>query len=275
MAIVSVSQIVGSSAEQDDEYVYTYRKVYQVISDSRKDDEHTILSLAQIPSQYSLHPVNTVARCVNRRASMVSESQGFVWIVEVTYSTKFKDTAENPLQRPVLFDFGFAKHSVPYSVDSDGTEVKNSAGAPYDPLPLKDVSRLHFTATKNVLYYDVAMAEAYQDVINSVAWAGLPARTVKCNNIRGRGPIFENSYTYYEAVFEFEFRRDGWNDVLADVGYWYKVGTARVLFDDGRGQQLPNPMPLDGAGGELTSGAWKYNTFKPYEAKPFAPLGLI
>jgi hypothetical protein len=274
MAIISTAQIVGSEGSQDREYVYEFKRVYQVISDARNDDEYTILNLAAIPTMYSAHSGNTNAKVVGKRAVMTQDSRGYVWHVEITYSTKYRTVVENPLLRPALFDFGFAQHSEPYRIDANDEKVDNSAGTFYDPLPEKDASRLHFTVTKNTVTYDVAMAIAYQDVLNASAWAGFALKTVKCNNIRGRGPLFENGYTFYETVFEFEFRREGWKDKLPDVGYYYLSGSARIQFTDNAGQPLPRPQTLDGSGG-AGSATVIYNEFEPYPTKNFAALGLI
>lgn len=275
MAIIKNAQWHGSEATQDRDFVYEFKRIYLVVSDSRDDDEFVILNLAGVPTMYSAHPGNGNAKVVNRRAAMVQDSRGFVWHIEITYSTKYRDVVENPLLRPALFDFGFAQHSEPYRIDANDEKVDNSAGTFYDPLPERDVSRLHFTVTKNTVTYDVAMAIAYQDVLNSSQWAGFATKTVKCNNIRGRGPLFENGYTFFETTFEFEFRRGGWKDKLPDVGYYYNLGNARIQFTDNSGQPLPRPQPLDGSGGVGSASSIVYNEFEPYPTKDFAALGLI
>lgn len=257
-----------------------YRRVFVAKSTNKLlDGPRTIRTtngIPQIGTTYAVSPTDTDsgARVVDIDPRPLDDG-GYNWEVDVTYSSKFDDSAalNNPLSAPAEFSGSFARYSAPFVKDIiSGFAVRNSAGEPFNPPVEVDDSRPVFTIKRNEGGYNLQRAIDYQDSVNSDVFLGIGAGLVKISNISFNRK-FHNALEYYEITYEFECRREGWYVDILDIGlneYIPPATTLTPIYDTNGVPQL-----LNGQGRRLTPGlAPVFLSYSAYKRRAFGPLGL-
>jgi hypothetical protein len=98
--------------------------------------------------------------------------------------------------------------------------------------------------------------------VNSDTYLGGPAHTWKCSGISGQPAVEvvnEVEIRYWQIETTLEFRPDGWDLQLPDVGWNYLDGSIKkrsYVIDTDSGDKVPssNPQPLN-TDGTLKTGA--------------------
>lgn len=236
----------------------TYTRTFQVKVSAKSDGPAVVLAATGIPrfgDQYVTGTeIDLGARCVTREYQETESP--YLRRVQVEYSSESPDPTkqdENPLLRAADIDYSFAKYSKPFTRDVDGRAVLNSAELPYDPPIERDDTRGILIITRNEPVFLNAIADAYQDSVNSDAFFGRPAGTWKCQPMRAR-PAYENGVAFIVVTYEFEYRKEGWRVEVLDQGRsgrTFDVGATIKPFTDA-GTPLTDPVPLDGSGHRLS-----------------------
>lgn len=208
-----------------------------------------------------------------------STDSPYVWEVDVDFDTHVEDWDENPLNRPTVIDYHFVQFQRPCWQDVNLQGVVNSAGRYFDPPPEIDDSRLVITMTRNEPIFNTALAIAYQDAVNSDPWFGFTTGQVKVNNITGTFRK-ESGQSFYEVVYEFQVRYEGWQLSILDQGLYQKGSGSKgtpCMDDQTPSQPVTEPVPLDGSGNQLSNPSFSnvvFKTFTVYRQLVFANLGL-
>jgi len=210
------------------------------------------------------------------------EHAGRDWTVTVTYGP-FQPFDIDPSLWPIKVSFGGERTEKVISRDKSGGPIVNSAGDPFDPPITIDDSRSTMTVTRNerVSSFDLTLAEQYRDKINSADWNGFEALSVKCGIISTSEPQYDSNARvyYYTVTYPFTIDRKGWLKDILDAGCNEldpDRGLPRPIMR--QGQQVSDPVPLDGAGHALdpTYGYTEpnYITIDCYESVDFSGLNI-
>ena len=201
------------------------------------------------------------------------------WIVTVNYGFLVPFDI-NPSLWPIKVSFGGERTEKATSKDKSGGPIVNSAGDPFDPPIVIDDSRSTMTVTRNELVsaFDLTLAESYRDKINNEIWNGFDALTVKCGIISTSEPQYDSNARvyYYTVTYPFMIDRKGWLKNILDAGcneIDSGTGLAKPIMN--QGQQVSDPVPLDGSGVRNAPGADPvFTDFDVYEEADFAGLNI-
>lgn len=190
---------------------------YIVVTDNALDDGPFILRAPCLPLRGETHPVLQTVYAQERECRQRPDSQ-FVWDVLVF----FRETLfvfDNPLLDPPRIQYGTVRTREPYTVDVTGIPMANSAGQPFDPPPMRDVTRPTMTYTRNEPNYILGEFTPFYDGVNEGWFFGAAPGQAKIMNITGNGPMSRNGIEFWEVTYEVHFRRTPWwLDEILDVG---------------------------------------------------------
>lgn len=208
------------------------------------------------------------------------DSGGIEWIVTVNYGPyDAGQFGADPSLWPIKVSFGGERTEKVISKDKAGNPITNSAGDPFDPPITIDDSRSTMTVTRNELVsnFDLETAELYRDKINNAAWNGFELNTVKCGIITTSEPQYDSNAQvyYYTVTYPFTIDRKGWIKEILDSGCneldAYDV--PKPIMN--QGQQVSDPVPLDGTGHRLAVGADpSFILIEAYETVDFSGLNI-
>lgn len=299
MAVVACDEIRdGRGGEVSFDRSRRWTRVFRVVTDNDLDGGPTVVQAAGLPGigAFYLTPsgeVDTDAVCQSLSpAPDPSANDPRVWIVTATYDTKV-DTGHQsgggsgepgqggaspttrtllPLDRPVKWAAGTVKAKKAVLTDKDAVDVKNSAGQLYSPGYERDIVLGRITAIKNYASFAYKDKLDLIEKINSAAWKGFPAKTVKIDDI-GITEEFEHNIPYLAVTWSFLYNPDGWNPTrILDRGTYYKVGGVITTDIDANGAVVGEYL-LDGSGGKLTGAAVAvYNLFRFHDETSFASI---
>lgn len=320
MAVLSVLELPegrASSMTMDGrgQVVRTYIRVFQVFTDDMTTAQIEVRDAAGIPALWSLYQtLNQAGNAVGEadlgaRVVELNPQQDvnnpFRWTVEVKYSSKWRDEAnniENPLLRPADISWENIDFQEAVQVDEqredpwpNGRPYMNVVREPFDPPIQRDATRLTCVAIKNFAFYDAALWSTYlnPNSLNDAIFMGFEPAQAKCKQITGGKVQVENDVVFVPVTFRIEFRNgtyvdpggplDGvtitWDEYYANVGF-SKVDpetAAIVPILDASGQVVTKPQFLDAAG-ELLNVAVDpvvyVGPFRKYPRKDFSLFGI-
>lgn len=285
-----------------------YTRVFEVTTSDSGDGP--VVALGNGAIAYGLpvfgqsHPEDPGAIVQEITPTQNSESP-WRWTVRVKYSSEIPspeaaqpdgssgnepaELPENPLARPPVWKFGFTKFQevarfgrlVTNGVAAVAfSAITNSAGIPFDPPVMVEVSRPVVSVTVNRAanawrFLDAALL---QDAVNQVAWQGMAPRTLKCESVDAESN-YENGVSYWRVTYQLAIKWDTWDLQILDAGlteraYDEEVGggaTKLKRIRDEYGRDVSDPVPLNGAGERLPVGATEvYRTYRYFRELPFA-----
>lgn len=287
MAITSVYQLFdGRGGSADANMARTYTRVYEVYVDSPYDDAVTAgTAPGYLPVMGEPHSEDLAAFVTNRDIQQ-DAADPLRWLVTITYTTQQPgtesvtapgeslqpngggsqapgDRSENPLARVAAWRVNFQTTQEPatvgFKVANNGdvavlpTAILNSAGLPFDPPVMVEVSRPVVSVTKNIVNLDLNKLTDLQDSVNSKAWKSFPPRTVRVSGIEVNS-AFENGVAFWSITYHFAVNWRTWDVQPLDAGFHERIQTASVPvatyewreITDDHGAQ--GPYPLDGNG---------------------------
>lgn len=302
----------------------TYTRTFEVRTTDPADDVVTAGLTDALPRLGQSYPSDPAAVCVSVTPTN-SADDPTLWEVVASYDTEIPRPAaaeqaqpdaagvtngggaaggaapalappplreENPLERPPQIRLTHETTTEVCEVDWLGKPIDNSAGEPFDPPVMREVSYPVFVVTKNVDSVDFKKVELWVDGINKVPWKGIGPR--KCR-VAGYDyeTVYENGFTFHRVTITIKVRWRGWDARPVDAGYraletvvflrnqgGFEVErevTELVPIEDKRtGAYLTTPAPLDGAGARLPAGEplKTRGPFQLYREVNFADMGI-
>lgn len=109
-------------------------------------------------------------------------------------------------------------------------KIANSAGLPFDPPLMVEVSRAVLQVTKNMPVATLEYLVTLKNAVNSIPWRGRAARTAKVLKIEHDGGKQQNGIKYVTTQWEIGLDPDTWDLRALDAG----TGTFRTVNN-------PNP----------------------------------
>lgn len=283
MAVTSFSEIhdgrSGAEQLQGNRSIGTYTRVFRAKTNSNADDAVTIKDYASCPKIGDAHPNDGDAyvRSVMARNEPFSKT---VWNVEVGYSTE-SELSNSPYSEPAEITWSTEAYQRPYFKDQSNQGIVNSAGDPYDPPVEGDDSRWVANVTKNVAAVP-SWLTSYRDAVNSGAFTldglAIVAGAAKIMSV-SIGKWEKRSVFWYRTVgLTIAIDGSGWAKSILDAGFREIMGTSRVnIKNDGDGEDITAPVPLDGSGAKLTNPSASnvvFRTHNIYPSKDFSVLPL-
>lgn len=169
-----------------------------------------------------------------------------------------------PTSRTSEWTFESQPSEVPALYYWDGSTRKplvNSANDFYEGLTTLE-QMVRATVRKNYADFDAANGPlailGATNKVNASTYLGTPAHTWKCAGVN-TSYITEihngTVYQYWQTTSELQFRQSTWNLFLPDVGWNFLDGGQKrraMVFDFQNGEWVasPNPVALDGSGGQ-------------------------
>lgn len=289
MSIESVRELSGARTGINDKGVAEYTRRFQVITSGYGVGAYEVRTATGIPRRFDAYATATETdngSLCTRVAAEQDDENPILWVVSADYGSPTIDPDQasepNPVLRPAVVSWSFAKNRKPVWKDKDGKGILNSAKEYFDPPPEMDDSRPILTISRNQIAYNQAIAINYQDAVNSDPFLGFTAGQAKVSGITAQSQQ-EGSYRFWSVQYEFEFCRDGWQLSILDQGRNKRVGAnlTPILQKDSAGNSInvpvSDPVPLDGSGGELanpTPETVQFLDFDVYKTMPFKALGL-
>lgn len=286
MAVTSVKEIWngrnGGIDGQTTSALRRYVRVYRVVTNDPNDGVFTAMNASDgttsIPALWSAYSTPNEsdggAWVTDIRPQQSSQDPRF-WEVQVQY-----DGFVNPLTAPPQVRWSGGRFTTIAELDINDEAILNSAGCFFDPPPEKDDSRPTVVITMNVASFVPSLAIDYQDAINSDALsiAGLAVTPGQAKVNIEATEQWQLAWNYWAVTYTIEFQRDGWAKKILDQGRYQKGGSTGVMpCKDSEGQDVTDPVPLNGSGGQLDNPSPAnavYLTFDLYKELPFSALGL-
>ncbi|HEY2414154.1 MAG TPA: hypothetical protein VGI40_18055 [Pirellulaceae bacterium] len=289
MGILSVQERKGARSNINDQGVTEYTRTFQVITDSPLVGAATVRTATGIPRRFDIYATATEFDTLSVATKVTVEQDSDnprLWIVTVDYgvpSINEDQQDPNPLLRPAVLSWNFQKATRAVYKDVNDKAIQNSAGEYFIPCPEIDDSRPVLTVSRNEASFNPAIAIQYQDAINSDGFLGFTAGQVKVAGIQAQSQT-ENSKFFWAVQYEFEFRRDGWQLILEDLGRNRKWTDGDPPAEEGKLQAIivsgvpaSDAIPLNGSGQPLLNPSPTNRVPRPfdvYKSLPFSTLGL-
>lgn len=241
MAVTSANELRRRRKGTTDAKETKYTRAWQVKTDDPETQPPEVLAYPTLPSVNDPYPTDANAFCrVVDAVPEGDEADGTTWLVTAQYSSPVTGGwSEDPLLRPVevYWDFQRDKEEAFYDAVYDlGTPpnlhshpILNAALEPFDPAPMKDVSRPVLAMVRNEASFSIATASEAQDLVNNADWPDsggdpAPAGTAKIASITGEKVveyIGGAAFTYWRVTYRIEFKAIGWRVSLVNWGFRY------------------------------------------------------
>lgn len=261
MAVTSFLEIWnGRDGEMNDERVRQYKRVFRIVTDSPATGPVEMSANVACPLLFDAYvgaSGEVDLGCVVRNIRFTNDSDNyFIWQCDVHYSSETQDpdqVAESPFDEPVLMEWSFQQYEKCIPIDFKGNAFTSSAGEVIDPPVKIDDSRLVLRIERNLPGFNVALAIAYQDAVNSDVFFGAAALTAKIMTLSGSFH-YRNGIPFWHVAGEVHFRREGWRLQLLDQGFTHQeIGfdfntPPKINRDPDTNEVYPKPLLLNGQG---------------------------
>lgn len=268
--------------------IWSGSTVYDVFADPT-DMEGAILAVTPfVEGSYYPDPVLAAVgvRCRAVRPDRDGRGQLGKWTLTLDWSNapiseeeQERITNPNPVDRKAVIDVVVSREDKPRGKNRDGSVQQNSARERIDP-PLKDIRlRYSFRVRKNFELVPPWLAALGNKVNSDPVFIGqhiqttFPPRTLLFLPDGASGQGTDNNQPYCETQFLLEYKEEGWDEEVLDVGFYYYPGgvgvggiSSKVPFRDKDGEDLKTPQYLDGNGDKSTDGAHFFDSEYKEEA---------
>lgn len=259
MSVVSVTESPVVAASRKFGEPPTFQRRFIVEVDNPATPQTEIVAATNI-SFLTPHPEAYYCRAMNAACSNYSGSR---WHYEVTWDyelPKQENPDPNPLARPDIWKWTTGGLSVPalyFYDDNDQLQpLINTAGDFFEGATA-DIATLQASISGNRPTFDYGLAQQVQNSVNADAYLGGNPGTWKCSGISGQPAVEvvnEVELRYWQIEVTLEYRPDGWNLLLPNVGWNFLEGDRKIrayVQDPATGERIPasNPQPLDPLGG--------------------------
>lgn len=264
MGIASVTELAIVAAARKFGEPPTFQRRWVVEVDDPSTPQ-TVITNAPDVAFLDSHP--EAYYCLAMNVS-VGNYNGSRWHYEVVWDyelPKQENVDPNPLARRDIWRWTSGGLAVPALYYYDGSTIKtlvNSAGDFFEGVTT-DLSTLQASISGNRSTFNYGLATAITNSVNSDSFLGSPAHTWKCSGISGQPAVEvvnEVEIRYWQVEVTLEYRPDGWDLQLPDVGWNYledEIKKRAYVIDPDTGDKVPasNPQPLNTDGTRKTSGA--------------------
>jgi hypothetical protein len=263
MGIVSTTELATVSASRKFGEAPTFQRKFVVEVDD-PTTQQTLIANAPGVAFLSPHPEASYCRAMN---VSVSNYNGSRWHFEVTWDyelPKQQNVDPNPLARADIWKWSTGGLQVPalYYYEGETLEpLQNSAQDFFEGVQT-DISTLQASITGNRATFDYGLATTVTNAINSSSYLGAPEYTWKCSGIAATPAVEvvnESEIRYWQVEVTLEYRPDGWELQLPNIGWNYLEGSTKervYVIDSQSKERVPssNPQPLN-TDGTLATGA--------------------
>jgi hypothetical protein len=270
-------EITDSDSSIDESRTRTATRAYLVIA--TEDMEAFAVRVAFPIGIHTAHPTDAGQYATKVDVKLSHRTKGhyphpdlgstavLVWALTVSYGpwNPLNSFDENPLDQPPRFRLEPQTVERPIDVDADGNPVVNSAGDPFDPGPVEEVTQYILTVLRNEKDIDLnaLMLLSGRSRINNAEWNGFPEKTVKSLPIKiperlfyqGNPDVVGDGFLYFPMEYSFHINFDTWTVKLINQGFG-ELATAsgvtkRRAILDSSGQPATTPVLLDSSGHPL------------------------
>jgi hypothetical protein len=263
MGIVNVTELAQVAASRRFGEPPVFQRQFVVEVDSPTTTQSAIL----VGSGFvflSPHPEASYCKAFN---ASVSNYNGSRWHYLVTWDYELPKQANvdpNPLARADIWKWSTGGLQVPslYYYEGDTLEpLQNSAQDFFEGVQT-DISTLQASISGNRATFDYGLATTVTNAINSSPYLGAPPYTWKCSGIAANPAVEvvnESEIRYWQVEVTLEYRPDGWELQLPNIGWNYLEGSTKervYVIDSQSKERVPssNPQPLN-TDGTLATGA--------------------
>lgn len=207
-----------------------------------------------------------------------------LWDVTCDYDSDYVPIRdENPLLRPIEWDYEFYAIDEYRQADLDGKKFVNTAGQPFDvsEVAIKRTIAVALFKLNRASFSLVAITD-WLDSVNSSPFLGASAGQLKLTEYKptpktetttGAAPI---TYNYVEIHGRIEWNPKGWKRPLLNRGRVGKKSGKAVNLTDEEGFDFNDPVLLNGSGDALPPGGTPvYTEFRVHDWLDFSVLGLV
>jgi hypothetical protein len=267
MGIVNVTELAQVAASRRFGEPPVFQRQFVVEVDTPTTTQSAVLVASGVPF-LAPHPEASYCKALN---ASVSNYNGSRWHYLVTWDyelPKQQNVDPNPLARADIWKWSTGGLQVPslYYYEGETLEpLQNSANDFFEGVTT-DISTLQASISGNRATFDYGLATTVTNAINSSPYLGAPPYTWKCSGIAATPAVEvvnESEIRYWQVEVTLEYRPDGWELQLPNIGWNYLDGSTKkrvtVDYDPGGGQPIEkvpssNPQPLN-TDGTLATGA--------------------
>lgn len=281
MAIVSINERFQDRTGTETLQELRSTRVFLIVTDSKYDDDATILASPSVVQLGATHPNNVNMWCRSRTCAQFEGST--YWLLTCEYSNRIEISSSDPADDAAEITWTTEQFQIVAEKDRNGEGVLNSAGDPFDPPPMRDFSRRVVTIRKNVQSVPSWILD-YEDAVNSAPFTvgGLTIGAEKAKMQRvDIGPAqIRNNITYYPLTFELHLSRDGWDLKPLDQGFRELDGSGDLqqILNPSDKEPVTQPALLDASGHAIvnpTPSDAVYLSYNVYETRDFNILPLM
>jgi hypothetical protein len=263
MGIVNVTELAQVSASRKFGEAPVFQRQFVVEVDTPTTTQSAVLVASGVPF-LAPHPEATYCKALN---ASVSNYNGSRWHYLVTWDyelPKQQNVDPNPLARADIWKWSTGGLQVPSLYYYEGetlAPLQNSAQDFFEGVQT-DISTLQASISGNRATFDYGLATTVTNAINSSSYLGAPQYTWKCSGIAANPAVEvvnEVEVRYWQVEVTLEYRPDGWELQLPNIGWNYLDGGTKkraYVIDTDSGDKVPasNPQPLN-TNGTLATGA--------------------
>ena len=240
-----------------------------------------------LPLMNDPHPSTPSLRVRNRD---VNQSGPMYFEATISYEAQVNDPndpAQSPLSRPPVISFSSVTQEVEIDKDINDAPIQTINGEPIHGVtaPFTD---LVITVQRNLPSFNPATISEYTNKVNSSAWYGLPAGTVRIMDIAATS-VFSEDFAYWDVSISFQVRR-GIGEQTDEHAWWFRtshqgyiVYTGALGLHHARDNQdmtVSQPVMIDkdagaGLGEQLAAGTGEYIEFQILDEIDFNQLNLL
>jgi hypothetical protein len=276
--VTSITQKGRSGGVTDTGEKY-YNITYQVVTEPGTPDPSIIAAPGWLRGDEYPYDSEAVVSNIDYASNPQHEDNFFV---TVNFRSRNLQPEVNPIDEDIIVEWDTNPREVPIDRDIEGNPIWNKAKIRFQEATTKDDPGATLRITRNELTFDGSLAWQLRNVVNRSEWYGAPKRTVKVMSITARQMKDAEIGKYFVVTYVFEFRPEGWDEELRNVGlvelvmidedtglhYWRKIR-------DASGELITEPVDLDEEGKRLPDGAEPvYIEVKKYEAVNFNIFGF-
>lgn len=262
MAITHVYELATVSASRKFGEAPTFQRKWVVEVNDPSTSQTEIVNATNVQF-LDMHPEASYCRAMS---TSVGNYNGSRWHYEVTWDyelPKQQNVDPNPLARADIWKWSTGGLQVPALYYYDTGDVlkplQNSANDFFEGATT-DISTLQASISGNRQTFDYGLATTVTNAVNSVPYLGGAQYTWKCSGIAATPAVEvvnEVEIRYWQVEVTLEYRPDGWQLQLPNIGWNYLDGGTKkrcYVIDTDSGDKVPssNPQPLTSGGGIST-----------------------
>jgi hypothetical protein len=248
------------------------------------------LNAPGLPLLGSPHPQSLIMRARRKNVTQAGPRYFTVTVGYDALTVDPQDPSQSPLTRPPVISFSSVTQEVEIDEDIFGNPIQTINGEPLVGVT-RPFTDLVITVQRNLPSFNPQSISTYMNKVNSTAWYGLPAGTVRIVDIAA-GNVFSEDFEYWDVSVQFQVRR-GFGPVTDAKAWWHRTahqgyrvwnGTALVNATEADGTTVAQPVMIEtvaddsilvGQGARLAAGVGRYIDFQVLETIDFNTLNLL